>query len=74
MANKLYSRNIISDEILSSVIEGHETRQNKASNLLFCVKRNIDLNPAVMLKFMDILKEEPSCDEISKRIISESEC
>ena len=74
VANKLYSRKIISDEILSRVLEGRETRQNMASNLLLCVKRNIDLNPAVLLKFMDILKEEPSCDGISKKIKSKSEC
>ena len=74
VANELYSRNIISDEVLSGVLEGCETSQNKASNLLLCVKRNINSNPAVLLKFMNVLKEEPSCDGITKKITSETEC
>ena len=72
VANKLYSRNIISDEILSRVLKDRETRQNIASNLLLCVKRNIDSNPAVLLEFVGVLKEEPSCDGITKKITSES--
>ena len=72
VANKLYSRNIISDEILSGVLEGRETRQSISSNLLLHVKRNIDLNPAVLLEFVGVLKEEPSCDGITKKITSES--
>ena len=71
VANKLYSRKMISDEILSGVFDSHETRQSSASKVLLCVKRRVDSDPAVLFEFIDILKEEPSCDEIAKKITSE---
>ena len=74
VANKLYFRNIISDEILNVVLEGRETSQNTASKLLLYVKRSIDLNPAVMFEFIDVVKGELSCEMITKKIKCESEC
>ena len=73
VATELYSRKLISDEVLSGVLSCQGTEKNMASKLLLCVKRNIDSNPAVLLEFIDILKEEPSCDGITKKITSESE-
>ena len=73
VATKLYSRKLISDEVLSGILSCQGTEKNMASKLLLCVKRNIDSNPAVLLEFIDVLKEEPSCDGITKKITSESE-
>ena len=72
VARKLYSRQMIPDEVLSGVSSRQGTEEDMATKLLLCMKRNIDLNPAVLLEFMDVLKEEPSCDGITKRITSES--
>ena len=72
VARKLYSKQMIPDEVLSMVSSRQGTEQDMATKLLLCMKRKIDLNPAVLLKFIDVLQEEPSCDEITKRITSES--
>ena len=72
VARKLYSRQMIPDEVLSMVSSRQGTEQDMATKLLLCMKRNIDLNPAVLLKFIDVVQEESSCDEITKRITSES--
>ena len=73
VARKLYSRQMIPDEVLDEVLSCQGTKQDMASKLLLCVKRNIDLNPDVLLEFMDVLEEEPSCGEITKKITSESD-
>ena len=73
VATELYSRKLISDEVLSGALSCQGTEKNMASKLLLCVKRNIDSNPAVLLEFIDVLKEEPSCDGITKKITSELE-
>ena len=73
VATELYSRKLISDEVLSGVLSCQGTEKNMASKLLLCMKRNIDSNPAVLLEFIDVLKEEPSCDGITKKITSELE-
>ena len=72
VARKLYSKQMIPDEVLSVVSSRQGTEQDMATKLLLYVKRNIDLNPAVLLEFIDVLQEESSCDGITKRITSES--
>ena len=70
VANLLFSRKFISGELQRQVLDGRETDQKIASKVLFCVQDKITLSPEYLIKFIDILKKESSCDVISKRIRS----
>ena len=71
VADGLFSRMLIPDELQSQVLAGREIDQKMASKVLFCIKDRIKSDPAVLLEFVDVLKEEPSCDVITKKITSE---
>ena len=70
VANLLFPGNLISRELLRQVLDKHESNQNLASKVIFDVQDKITLNPDDLIKFIRILKEESSCEEISKRIMS----
>ena len=70
VADLLFSRNLISRELLRQVLDKHESNQNLASKVVFGVQDYIMLNPDDLIKFIRILKKESSCEEISKRIMS----
>ena len=70
VANLLFSGNLISSELLGQVLAGRETDQKLASKVVFGVQDYIRLNPDYLIKFIDILKKESSCEEISKKIMS----
>ena len=70
VADGLFSRMLIPDELQSQVLAGREIDQKMASKVLFSIKGRIKSDPAVLLEFIDVLKEEPSCDGITKKITS----
>lgn len=74
VTNELYARNLISDEVQSQVISSQDSDQTKASKLLLHVKNEIQCNPAKLLELIDVLKEEPFFDEITKEIMGKLTC
>ena len=70
VANLLFPGNLISRELLRQVLDGRESDQKLASKVVFGVQDYIRLNPDDLIKFIDILKKESSCEVISKRIMS----
>ena len=70
VADLLFSGNLISRELQRQILAGHESDQKLASKVVFGVQDYITLNPDDLIKFIDILKKESSCEVISKRIMS----
>lgn len=70
IANKLFSKNMISVEVLDQVITGQDSSGKKASTVLFSVCSQIQANPQKLLDFIEVLKEESIYDDIAREIAS----
>ena len=70
VSNELFSKNLISEEVLGQILTDHDSAQTKASKMLLHIKGRIKCNPARFMEFIDILKEEPSCDDMVEEIMS----
>lgn len=68
IASKLYSKKFISADLLNLIICGQVSDQARALKLLVDVQKKIEVNPQKLLEFMDVLKEEPSLDDLREEI------
>ena len=68
IACKLYSKALISDDVLDQITDGHDTNSIKASKLVNSVKQRIKLNPEELKMFVQVFKEEPVLDSLTKEI------
>ena len=71
VANELFSKKMISNEVQSQILANQGTEQEKASKLLFHVKKIIDSTPSKLTDFIEVLVGEPTCDDIATEMMSE---
>lgn len=69
LTSKLFSRNIISDDVQSEISSSHGSELEKASKLLHHVTNRIKLYPSKLLEFMEVLQEIPSLSDQAKEIM-----
>ncbi len=74
IANKLYSKNLISENVLGQVITGQDSDSIKASKVLYNVKERIKVDPGKLRTLVEVLKKEPVFDDLTKEITSEYNC
>lgn len=66
VSNKLFSKGLISDNVLGLIITGQDSDRKKASKVLHIVRNAIKVNPEKLKVFVDILKEERSLKDLTK--------
>ena len=71
VATELFSKKIISDEVLSQMLANQGTEQEKTLKLLLHVKKIIDGTPSKLTDFIEVLKGEPTCEDIVTEMMSE---
>ena len=71
VATELFSKKIISDEVLSQMLANQGTEQEKTLKLLLHVKKIIDDTPSKFTDFIEVLEGEPTCDDIVIEMTSE---
>ena len=71
VATELFSKKIISDEVLSQMLANQGTEQEKTLKLLLHVKKIIDGTPSKLTEFIEVLQGEPTCDDIVTEMRSE---
>ena len=71
IADKLYSKSLISDDVLGQIITGHDADGTKASKLLYSVKQKLEVDPGKLRTLVEILREETVFDDLTKGIMSE---
>lgn len=59
---------MISREVLNQIIASQDSDQAKASKLFLYVEKKINGAPEKMFVLIDILKDEPSFDDVTKEI------
>lgn len=70
ITNKLFAKKIISDETLSKIVTGCDSKMTKASTLLCDVRTQLKVHPEKLIDFVNILKEENSLDFLTEKIMS----
>ena len=68
LANELFSRSIISSEVLAKAMHTPVLEFHRASQLLSCLHDKIKADPGVLLKFLEILEKEPTLASLAQRI------
>ena len=69
LAVKLYSKNLIGDELLTEAQKQVVEERVKAVNLLSAVRDQIATSPATKFKeFLDVLRNEPSLERLATRL------
>lgn len=68
VANKAYSKRLISENVHSRILTTAIPDVNKASELMSAVLRRVKLHPKSYQKFMEILREEPAYSHLVKTI------
>ena len=68
-ASKLYSKKLISEKVQDEVITGRDPDGIKASKVLLNVQKIMKVNPMKLKMLVDVLKEEPSFEDLTKQII-----
>ena len=71
VANELFSKKMISNEVQSQILANQGTEQEKTSKLLFHVKKMIDDTPSKLTDFIEVLQGERTCDDIVAKMTSE---
>ncbi len=71
MTTKLYSKKLISEDVLDRVITGQDPDSIKASRVLHSIKQQIKVDPGKLRTLVEVLKEEPVFDGLAKVIMSE---
>ena len=71
VANELFSKKMISNEVQSQILANQGTEQEKTSKLLFHVMKIIDGTPSKLADFIEVLQGEPTCDDIVTEMMSE---
>ena len=71
VATELFSKKIISDEVLSQMLANQGTEQEKTLKLLLHVKKIIDGTPSKLTDFIKVLEGEPTCEDIVTEMMSE---
>ena len=71
VATELFSKKIISDEVLNQILVNQGTEQEKTLKLLLHVKKIIDISPSKLMDFIEVLEGEPTCDDIVAKMMSE---
>lgn len=69
ITNKLFAKQIISDETLSKIITGCDSKMTKASTLLCDVRTHLKVDPEKLIDFVNILKEERSLDFLTAKMM-----
>ncbi len=67
LANSLYSRGMITEEVLEKVCNENKDGTERAVTLLDCVEAKIGTEFA---KFIQILKSDPFCTPVADKIVS----
>ena len=71
VATELFSKKIISDEVLSQMLANQGSEQEKTLKLLLHVKKIIDSSPSKLTDFIKVLEGEPTCDDIAAKMMGE---
>ena len=71
VATELFSKRIISDEVLSQMLANQGTEQEKTLKLLLHVKKIIDSSPSKLTDFIEVLEGEPTCEDIVAKMMGE---
>ena len=71
IASKLFSKNLISDDVQDQVITGQESDGKRASKVLYAVTKQIKIDPRKLLTLVEVLQQERVFDDITKEITGE---
>ncbi len=74
ITSKLFARNLISEAVQGQVISGQGTDHEKAVKVLYAVQQQIKDDPWKLRTLVEVLKEEPVFDGLTKEITSECNC
>ena len=64
MADKFFSRNLISDETYRAIFELNMTKSDKTRKLLMNVKETISENSGAFTEFLEVLDDESGCERL----------
>ena len=71
ITGKLFSRNLISEDVQDQVVIGQDTDSRKAAKVLYSVKQGLKVDPGKLRTFVEILQEQPMLRDLTKAIMSE---
>ena len=71
MTSKLYSANLVSEDVQDQVVTGQDSDTRKASKVLHSVKQQMKVDPGKLRMLIKVLREEPVFDDLTKEITSE---